>query len=519
MNGMHQTGEQTRALELIESSVAHVFVTGRAGTGKTTLLDRLREGTTKSMVVLAPTGVAAVRARGMTIHSFFRIKPGLIDTASMMEDMRCGDQCPWMVTDGNWVEMIRALDRVVIDEISMVRADLLDMVDLTLRHHRRNPAPFGGVQMVFIGDLYQLAPVLTQHEAAAFNHMYATPYFHGARVMDRIRLNVKEFTTVFRQSDSEFIDLLDRVRTGTMTDEDVIWLNMRYRPPSTGNWDMHVHLFSRFDEVAVHNQERLDRLPVEAVRYEATVVGKIDETKMPADIVLDLKPGARVILLKNDWYRNLYNGQTGTVISSDADGVMVDFDRVGEIRIGRQEWMQIRYTWNRKEKRMEEEVLGVFTQIPLRLAWAMTIHKGQGLGFDRVAIRIDEAFSSGQLYVALSRCHSWRGLRLCQPIHERTNFVDPEVTAWLEGQGVVRKAELTADTCFRNAWLRYRCRDIRRALDWYMQGLERMDPNQNPVMKRFARRYVGHIDRDGWLANRLKGRLERNREIQLLQTV
>jgi ATP-dependent exoDNAse (exonuclease V) alpha subunit len=515
-SSQHLTDEQLRALDLIESSVGHVFLTGRAGTGKTTFLDRLRKQTSRRTVVLAPTGVAAVRAGGQTLHSFFRIKPGLIDTQSIMADMLKGEKKPWMIEDENWLAMIRELDRVVIDEISMVRADLLDMVDLTLKHHRDNPQPFGGVQMVFIGDLYQMAPVVTRLEAHAFEQLYSTAFFHGAKVVDRIRLNLVTFTKVFRQTDPEFIDLLDRVRTGTMLQEDVDWINSRYRPMTARFWDSHVHLFGRVDQVMSHNKMRLDRLEGPTWCFEAVVDGKIHLTSVPADQSVELKRGARVMILKNDRQRQLYNGQLGTVVDVLKGGVRVDLDQMGVVWIEPYTWVQIVYRWNRHLKQIEEEIVGSFTQIPLRLAWAMTIHKSQGLSLDRVALGIDQAFTSGQLYVALSRCRTWRGLRLCSPIHDRTNRVDPQIRRWLERAGTVEEPELTPETRLRCAWLAKGKGDIRRATDWYMKALEVIDPESNPIWKRFMRMHGFRCEGDAELARLLEGRLRRRAPVHEL---
>lgn len=400
------TPEFQRALHLLEHTDRHVFVTGPAGTGKSTLLQRFRSTTRKNVVVLAPTGVAAVNVGGETIHSFFRFRPDI--TPDRVRKASAGDQ-----------ELYRHLDTVVIDEISMVRADLLDCVARFLELNGPRPgAPFGGVQMVFFGDLYQLPPVVQPDEEELFRTYYDSPYFFSARCFAGLELEWVELTRRFRQRDEAFLAILDAIRNGTATDEDLTVLNRRVREAvDPGDLADHVVLTTTNALAFRINREQLARLPGRAHTFVAAVRGDFDPRADPTERELTLKRGARVMLLNNDPRGRWINGTLATVRRlRPKDGSIVV-----ELPDGSEEELEP-FTWDLFRFRLDGDRLrpvsvGQFIQLPVRLAWAITIHKSQGLTLDRVVVDLTHpTFAHGQLYVALSRLRSLEGLILTRPV-------------------------------------------------------------------------------------------------------
>ncbi|MBX2926644.1 MAG: AAA family ATPase [Saprospiraceae bacterium] len=397
------------ALDAIEKQGANVFLTGRAGTGKSTLLQLFRSTTRKKTVVLAPTGVAALNVRGQTIHSFFGFPPRMFPRQEIKKrrDRR----------------LYQKLEVLVIDEISMVRADIVDHIDYFLRLHRDTPEPFGGVQVVFIGDLFQLPPVVSSsNEAAIFQQQYETPYFFSANVFrEGFSLEMIELQKVYRQEQRHFLRLLESVRLNTIDYEELDELNERHLPGFETE-EFYITLSSRNAKADSINQAELTKIPLPEQRYQASISGEFNPNLAPADPVLRLKLNAQVMFLKNDPDRQFVNGTIGKVVKLEHESVTVMVEESpGErryVEVKPMSWESLRYKVDPLDPdKIEAEVTGAFTQIPLRLAWAVTIHKAQGKTFDKVIIDLDRgAFEHGQTYVALSRCRTFEGIVLRQPI-------------------------------------------------------------------------------------------------------
>ncbi|MBO4907391.1 MAG: AAA family ATPase [Bacteroidaceae bacterium] len=414
----------------------NIFLTGRAGTGKTTFLRRLHEETRKRMVVVAPTGVAAINAGGMTIHSFFQLAPGLfLPNGQMMAGREPQNRFSF---SKHKVNILRSLDLLVIDEISMVRADLLDAIDQVLRRYGKRNEPFGGVQLLLIGDLQQLAPVATDSEWDILRQFYSSPFFFSSLALLQTDLVCIELKKVYRQDNPLFISLLNDVRDGHPSASTINTLNSRYQPafqpPANEDWitlTTHNALASRI------NEQEMGKLPSQPVTFTAKVSGEFPESSYPTDMQLFLKEGAQVMFCKNDPSENkaFFNGKIGTVKSIDNDKVKVVCKRgdvMEQIEVEPLSWINTKYITDSETGEIKQEDVGSFTQIPLRTAWAITIHKSQGLTFDHAVIDAGRAFSHGQVYVALSRCRSLEGLVLSTQISSTVISSDPEVEQFNE---------------------------------------------------------------------------------------
>lgn len=414
-----------------------IFLTGKAGTGKTTFLKRLQAQTCKRMIVVAPTGVAAINAGGVTIHSFFQLAPGLylpgktISRGEQSNSNRYG-------FSKHKINILRTLDLLVIDEISMVRCDLLDAIDEVLRRYQNHYKPFGGVQLLLIGDLQQLAPVAKEDEWKLLEENgYTSPYFFGSRALSQTSYTTIELTKVYRQADQNFIDLLNKVRDNHLDTNTLQQLNSRYQPhfkpkDEEGYITLTTHNFQANDI----NQMKLAMLPTEPEHFKAKIKGDFPEMSYPTDEELVLKIGAQVMFCKNDPSpsKQYYNGKIGRVIQFSNDQVVVECkENDGSeqvILVGQQEWTNAKYVTDEKTGEIKEEIAGTFTQIPLRTAWAITIHKSQGLTFDRCIINAGRAFSAGQVYVALSRCRTLEGMVLSTPLTTDAIRTDKDVMAY-----------------------------------------------------------------------------------------
>ncbi|MBF0619202.1 MAG: AAA family ATPase [Candidatus Omnitrophica bacterium] len=423
-----KTPEFLRAFDLLENSGKCVFLTGRAGTGKSTFLQYFRGLTAKNVAVLAPTGVAAVNVRGQTIHSFFKFRPDITPEKALEIRLRRAQR-----------EVYRHLDALVIDEISMVRADLLDCMDVFLRAHGRDAAlPFGGVQMIFIGDLHQLPPVVLREERAAFEGPYAGPYFFHARVFPALDLKFLELEMIYRQKEDRFIRLLNAVRENVLTSEHLKLLNSRVDPgfnPPDG--EFYVYLTTTNDLADRINVEKLRAIKSRVYAYAGIVNGAFEARVLPTQEQLELKFGAQVMLLNNDPAGRWVNGSIGQVtdiIHGDGDdAVRVKLIDGETVDVAPFTWEVHRFVYDEDRARLVSEPVGAFTQYPLRLAWAVTIHKAQGKTFDRVIIDTGRgAFASGQIYVALSRCTSLEGIVLKRPVFLRDIQMDPRVADFLQ---------------------------------------------------------------------------------------
>lgn len=421
---MEMNAELEMAWKIVEQTGANLFLTGKAGTGKTTFLKELRKQSVKRMVVLAPTGIAAINAGGSTIHSFFQLplSPYLPGTT-----FDSGDRKHFKFSTVKR-DIIRTLDLLVIDEISMVRADLLDAIDSVMRRYREHSKPFGGVQLLMIGDLQQLAPVIKESEWNMLSTVYATPYFFSSKSLNTAGYHTVELKTVYRQQDITFISLLNQIRENRATDETLATLNKRYIPDFKPDKDSdYIRLTTHNLPAQRINDHELDLLPTKGYIFKAEVEGNFPETSYPAEERLLLKRNAQIMFIKNDPGKRFFNGMIGEVVSVNEDDIIVRGKSGGnEFRLELMEWTNSKYTLNKTSKEIVETVEGVFRQYPIRLAWAITIHKSQGLTFEHAIIDVSRSFAHGQTYVALSRCKTLEGLVLSEPL-QRSSIINDSV--------------------------------------------------------------------------------------------
>ena len=420
------------ALHWLEETDRSVFVTGKAGTGKSTLLEYFRETTRKEIAVVAPTGVAALNVRGQTIHSFCGFKPGItLEKVRKINAKR----------DPARAALFKNLEAVVIDEVSMVRADLLDCVEKFFRLNGPHPRkPFGGIQMVFIGDLYQLPPVVAGAERSLFTLPYETPYFFSAHCLlkDNFRLEFVELEKIYRQTEADFIGLLNAVRNRSVTAEDMVKLHSRYDPDFVPpEDDFYITLTSTNDLAAARNREKLDFLPGRRYAYDGFIDGEFERSSLPTDERLEIKIGAQVMLLNNDAAGRWVNGSIGRIIhvlkdKGEDDRIAVELQDGGTVEVTPNEWELFRFSFDAEKGAIVSEAVGAFIQYPIKLAWAITIHKSQGKTFHKVIVDIGRgAFAHGQVYVALSRCTNFAGLVLKTPILKSHVRADWRVSKFL----------------------------------------------------------------------------------------
>ena len=415
------------AWQCIENTGSHLFLTGKAGTGKTTFLHKLKEKSPKRMIVVAPTGIAAINAGGVTIHSFFQLP----FAPYIPESKFTSAQSPYQFGKEK-TSIIRSMDLLVIDEISMVRADLLDAIDAVLRRYRDRHKPFGGVQLLMIGDLQQLAPVVKENDWALLSPYYDTSFFFGSHALKETDYITIQLQKVYRQSDNFFISLLNRIRTNDLDHEVLAELNKRYIPGFQPDEDEgYIRLTTHNYQAQRINEQQLGALSGKAYSFKATIEGNFPEASYPADVDLCLKKGAQIMFLKNDSSggKRFYNGKIGIVTAVNQKSISVwgqgdERDFVLE----QEEWANSKYTLDPGTKEITEEIEGTFRQYPIRLAWAITIHKSQGLTFDRAIIDAHTSFAHGQVYVALSRCKTLEGMVLSSPLTRESVINDKSIS-------------------------------------------------------------------------------------------
>lgn len=419
--------EFQKALDIAEKTDKNVFITGRAGTGKSTLLTYFRSKTKKKVVVLAPTGVAALNVKGQTIHSFFKFKPD-VTLQSVKRIYKKGDK----------KNLYEKIDVIVIDEISMVRSDLLDCMEKSLRLNRGSSLPFGGAQMVLIGDLYQLPPVVTGSEREIFRTHYKSQYFFDAHVFADLQMDFVELEKVYRQKDDSFITLLNAVRNNSATEEHLTQINKRYDPNYAPNLrSFAIYLTTTNDLADTINNVQLERLKGKEFRYTGSMSGKFEMRSLPTELELSVKRGSQVMMLNNDSQGRWVNGTIGKIVDFEKDEEENEFILVemtdGSIEVvSTYTWELFNFSFDAKRNSLISETVGTFTQYPMRLAWAVTIHKSQGKTFDNVIIDLGRGtFVHGQLYVALSRCTSLEGITLRQQIGKKHIFMDWRVVKFV----------------------------------------------------------------------------------------
>lgn len=431
---MHDNPLFSTAADFVNNTSRHIFLTGKAGTGKTTFLKYIKEHTRKKCVVVAPTGVAAINAGGVTMHSFFQLplgpflpvtsrfaSEGFTDQYTLFKNIRISEDKR---------ELFRDLELLIIDEVSMVRCDMLDATDAILRYFRKVPhTPFGGVQVLYIGDLFQLPPVMPDNQWSLLREYYSSPFFFHSKAVEQAPPVYIELKKIYRQSQQSFIDILNRIRNNEITAEDLQTLNARglaMPDPEKKYITLTTHNY-KADRI---NEDELNRLGGKCFKFEGEVKGDFPDKTLPTDAVLQLKEGAQVMFIRNDKseQRRYYNGKIATVKRIDEAGIHVVLDgSEDELLLEKETWNNIRYSYNHEQEEIDEEQLGSFTQYPIRLAWAITIHKSQGLTFQNAIIDAGDSFAPGQVYVALSRCTSLEGLVLRSRIQPSSISTDPLV--------------------------------------------------------------------------------------------
>ena len=484
------------ALQLITHTRQSVFLTGKAGTGKSTFLKYICNHTKKKYVVLAPTGIAAINAGGVTLHSFFKLpfRPMLPDDPDL--SLSHGRIFEFFKYPKEKRKIIADVDLIIIDEISMVRADIIDCVDRILRVYSGNMRlPFGGKQLLFVGDVFQLEPVVPSDQKEILSLFYASPFFFSARVFKDINLVPIELQKVYRQTDSVFINILDRIRNNAARKQELDTLNGRYFPSfEPQNEDMYITLATRRDQVDFINEKKLAELPGEEYVSVGKIEGDFPESSLPTQLNLSIKEQAQVIFIDNDYERRWVNGTIGMVSGIDENGnVYVLLESGVEHLVEPTSWRNYKYKYNEKEKRIEEEIVGTFEQLPIRLAWAITVHKSQGLTFSRVVVDLTGGvFAGGQTYVALSRCTSLEGLVLKSKISSRDIFIRKEIVEFSQifnNQALIEKSikESEAELQYGRAAQGFRQGNMKEAVEAFAAAVSKRNELDNPMVQRLLR--------------------------------
>ena len=495
--------ELQNALQLVQFTHRSLFLTGKAGTGKSTFLHYIAQTTKKKYVILAPTGIAAINVGGATLHSFFKLPFHPL----LPNDRRYSTQQlrNTLKYNSEKIKLIRELELIIIDEISMVRADIIDFIDKILRVYSHNMRiPFGGKQLLLVGDVYQLEPVLKEEDWQLLQPYYPSKFFFDAHVFRSFQLVCIELQKVYRQRDDKFISILDHIRTSTVTNTDLSLLNQQVGLPQP--MDAHqlsITLSTRRDTVDYINSLHLSKLPGDATILHGSIDGEYPENNLPTPIELEVKTGAQILFIKNDREKRWVNGTLGTIIGigDEEDGkIYVRTEQGEDVDVEQEVWNNVRYTYNQKEQKVEEEILGSFQQFPLRLAWAITIHKSQGLTFNQVKIDLSGGvFAGGQTYVALSRCRSLKGIALQEPVKREDIYVNQEVVRFSKNYNdpsalntAIQQSK--ADKQYHDATKAFDRGDMQASLDYFYKAIHSRYDIEKPEVKRLIRRKLNIIN-------------------------